>query len=272
MDGDRAFSSGDQPISVVRGLGSGSLQARPFAHLWSASCLAPAHHEALVATLPPVGSLLTDTHLSLNAGIRLPSSRVLETRLLSDEWRRFVEHHTSLAFWRRLAQVFGAEIRFLYPDLERELDRPMEDWRVVRRSDETGAEITLECEIVVTPSVTECPSPPEAPQTTSTTRLWTGLLSLCADNDEGAANFSGEPEAVPRDALCRLPFPQTANTFVGFVESPNAERRIVAPKCGRRSRRFVEFSVQVNHPVIGLISRGAAEHEWFRFFRRQGYR
>lgn len=273
MDCDCCFDSEDQSISVVRSLlGVGPLQVRPFPHLWSASCLMPSHHERLAAKFPPWRSLATGTHHSSNAGIRFPSSRVLETEAFPGEWRRFVEHHTSQAFWKEIAQVFGDEIRFHYPELERELDRPLGDWRVVRRSDGIGAEITLECEIVVTPAEIKRPPPPEVPRTANAIRLWTGLLNLSVDCDESQVNSSGGLDASRGDGLCQVPFPQSANTFVGFVESPGSVRCVGEPPRHLRSLRFVEFSVHVNRPAYGLLSRGAAHQEWFRFFQRQGYR
>lgn len=281
MDGDRSFKFDDQSISVIRSLSAGSLQMQPFPHLWSAPCLGPACYEALVARFPTCHSLVADVLPSPNVGIRVPSSRILETQTFPHEWCQFVGHHTSQAFWKTLARVFGAEIRFLYPELERELDRPLEDWRVVRRSDEVGAEITLECEIVLPPFETMTPERREIPRTATATRLWTGLLSLGAGGDEGIANVTVHPDtasstdvldATRRDGFHQLSLPQQANTFVGFVESPGAMRCVGQPSRHGQSLRFVEFSVWVNHPVYGLLSRGAAQQEWFRFFQRQGYR
>lgn len=281
MDVGRYFNSGNQSISVIRDLGAGSLQTRPFPHLWSSPCLIPAHYEALLATLPPRQSHVADVHLSVNRGIRVPSSRILEAQTFPDDWRQFVAHHTSQVFWKMLARVFGAEIRSLYPDLERELDRPLEDWRVVRPSDEIGAEVTLECEIVVPPFEDMCSTPRDVPRTATATRLWTGLLSLGADCDEGILNVVVHPDAAESsdgldatrsDGFCQLRLPHQANTFVGFVQAPGTSRRVSQPPRHGRSPSFVEFSVQVNHPAYGLLSRGPAQLEWFRLFQRRGYR
>lgn len=179
--------------------------------------------------------------------LRIPSSRVLDTSTFPGPWRRFVEYHTSQAFWIEIVRRFGDDIRRLRPELEQEMDRPMDQWRAVRCGSDAGGEITLECQIIVNAS-DDSPAPPEMAQPYDDNRLWTGCVPLRAAGDEVDDND--------------LP-------SLGFVHRPGAALAGSQCMAGPQARRYVVITADVNHPAFGLLHRGPGQQKWFRFFQRQ---
>lgn len=271
MDGDRGFGPDDPSVSVIREFGAASAHASPFPFLLAEPCLESEHYRTLVATFPSSRLFRSDTCAAENDDLRIPSTRVLDFGAFSSEWRRFVGYHTSQPFWHQISREFSKDIRLLYPELERTLDRPLEEWRAVRRGDGPGSEITLECEIVVSTSGATPRSSETESRTVSGNRLWTGLLQMPPPHEDAAAPFAtSEPSLC--DGVVEIPLRYTANSFIAFVNEPHSTRIVRETMPVPSVRRYVEFSAQVNHPVVGLLQRGAAQYEWFRFFQRQRYR
>lgn len=281
MDGDRCFGPESRSLSVLRNTGAGLARAQSSLYFLSEPCLVRERYQELVADFPSRRLLAGDAERVADFDSRISSSRVLDACEFPLAWRRFVAYHTSQAFWTQIAHAFGGEICRRYPSLEHDLDRPLKEWRAVRRGDERGGEITLECEIVVRGTSAIRPFSKEVPRLSTGTPLWLGRLQLGPHGEgvvgsDAALRETSSPIKIGNEVgvagLEEQPGQYTENSFIGFVLAPDSGQgpRELAPD--GPSPRFVEFSARVNYPVYGLLSRGASNFEWFRFFQRQGYR
>lgn len=257
-----------------------SFQVNPFVHWLDCPCLTDAHYEALVQTFPTLNLFAPDAASRDNAVLRIDSSRVLSEEAFSRPWKRFVEDHTSQAFWGQLVRRFGAEIRRYHPAIEDVVGRSLDEWKAVRRGAGEVGDVTLECQLVVNTPVMTQASAVKAPHVDHVTKLWTGLLYLrdpADDSSGGDLQLYGSPrpvhfdahQASRRDVVVASQVSYRPNSFVGFVNGPQAVHSVSPRAPTPHVRRYVDFVAEIDRPVFRLPQMNPARRLFFRFFQRE---
>jgi len=188
----------------------------PFPHLIIDGAVEPDIYEQLVATFPSEETLLRGRPLENNTPYRFSAEHIL--REASDCWREFVRVHTSAAFYREAAALFGlpdaatTSIRFLEP----------------------FADVALECQIIYGSPVTRA-SRSHPVHVDREVALYAGLLYFRRADDDAPGGdlelyrFRGsqrryDAQRFVDDALVEKvkTIPYAANRLVFFPHSPDA--------------------------------------------------
>lgn len=257
-----------------------SRQTLPFPHWLGRPCLLDEHYETLAQTFPALNLFAPDAARRDNAVLRIDSSRVLSEPAFSAPWKRFVADHTSQSFWGQIVSQFGADIRRLHPRIEAIVGRPLEEWTAVRRGAGETGDVTLECQLVVNTPVVAQASAVKAPYVDHVTKLWTGLLYLRDPADDargGDLQLYGSQrpvrfdahQAARRDVNAEGQVAYQPNSFVGFVNGPQAVHSVSPRAPTPHVRRYVDFVVEMDRPVFRLPQMNPARRLWFRLFQRE---
>jgi hypothetical protein len=267
---------------VLRRHGLYSAQPAPYASLQSKPCLLEDHYAELADSFPRLDQFAAGAEALDNRVLRIASSRVIQEPGFSGAWRWFVQQHTSQAFWEQIVREFGGQIQARYPELEQRFGKPMQDWRAVRRGSGEVGEVTLECQIVVNTPVRTASSV-KAPHVDHVRKLWTGLLYFRSPEDDTPGGelqlFSSPPglrfdahQASRREVVLDRSLAYAPNSFIGFVNGPEAIHAVAPRPQTPQVRRYVDFVVELAEPVFKLPQMNPLRRGWYRLRERQASR
>ena len=273
----------DSRRRVLRPYGAYTFGTFPFSNVQSSSCLPQDQYEALSATFPEPASFPKHASRADRGVFRIPSSRVLAEPGYSEAWKWFVEQHTGQAFWLQILETFGPQMLAGFQQIERRLGRPMKRWRVARRGSGESADVYLECQLVVTLDVSGVASPFKAPHVDHVTRLWTGSLYMREPADDAAGGdlrlyrrlegIRFDSHQAPRSCVVHeVTARYAANTFIGFVNGPQAIHSVSARPPTPHVRRYVEMVVEMDRPAFELPQMHPLRRSWFRLVHRKASR
>ncbi|HVM85061.1 MAG TPA: hypothetical protein VMW18_14315 [Candidatus Binatia bacterium] len=132
---------------------------QPYAHYATGAAVPAETYAALEADFPSLDMIVEGrAGYTNNQAVRMTVKQVLNDRRISPLWREFFEYHTSAEYWRDVVRLFGDRFRRAFPDLEAEVGRRYEDWRVMPRGFGGDADIHLDCQFVMNTPVTEVSS------------------------------------------------------------------------------------------------------------------
>ena len=220
---------------------------------------------------------------SITGCCAFPRSAVLQEPAFAPCWKRFVEDHTSQAFWTRLVEQYGARMREAHPGLEARVGRPLDQWKAVRRGAGERGDVILECQLVINTPVRSAASSVKAPHIDMASKLWTGLLYMRDERDDTAGGdlelYDAPPDLrfdryqAPRARLTRQAIlDYAANSFIGFVNSPRALHSVSARMPGPWFRRYVDFVAELEGPIFDVPQMGTLQRKWFRLHHREAAR
>ncbi|CAN5320143.1 hypothetical protein BH10PSE17_BH10PSE17_00380 [soil metagenome] len=258
-------------------------ESRPFDHRACAACLDDSQYASLAATFPSIEQFGHDDSRHGNRVLRLGSSSVLANRAIANEWHAFVADHTSQAFWNQIVAAFGARMLQAHPDLERQVGKPIDQWRASRRGSGQHGDVSLECQLVVNTPGTGKASAVKGPHVDHSTKLWTGLLYLRLPEDDtpggdldlhaATREFRFDAHQAPRAALrVDRTIPYRANSFIGFVNGPRAIHSVTARQPSPYVRRYVDFVAELDGAIFRLPQMPSLQRAWFRLLHRQATR
>uniref|UniRef100_UPI003F6B9DE1 hypothetical protein n=1 Tax=Pseudomaricurvus sp. TaxID=2004510 RepID=UPI003F6B9DE1 len=142
------------PLSVLSKATKAQVKTTPYPHIIIENALDPELFETLQNSLPPAETIM-DGKPQKDTWYDYPACKVTQNQSISELWRDFFSYHTSSDFFHELLSLFGEEIRRLYPDIEEQLNKPLEKANVGMRpggrADRLAkdADISMECQFYV---------------------------------------------------------------------------------------------------------------------------
>jgi len=271
----------DSRRRVLRPYGAYTFNTFPFAHVQSSACLPEHQYEALSSTFPDRARFPMTAGRRDGGLLRIPSSRVLADRGFSEEWKWFVAQHTSQDFWMQILEIFGPQLHAGFQPIENRLGRPMNRWRAVRRGSGEQGDVTLECQLVLGSG--EGASLVDAPHVGHATTLWTGRLDLRdpADDAEGGdlrlyrglKDLRFDTHHAPHSQVVHeVTARYAANSFVGFVNGPQAIHSQSGRGPAAQLRRHVDLIVELDRPAFELPQMHPLRRRWHRLVHRRAGR
>jgi len=239
-----------------------SVEDSPFPHLIKKNVLPADVYSVLSENFPslPVVARGRNTKID-NAAVRLPHSASLHDERIHPAWHEFVRRHTSQVFWRDINRVFSRVIRSLYPRIEDEAGRQLEDWRAKPRDSEGEAEVEVDCRFVMNTPVRNASSV----KTAHVDHSRTLLSALYYMPDPAERNFGGDFvlgrwKRSPRFLTKRLILPgdwqpvelvaYRPNTLVAFVNHPNSIHAVTTRQETDVPRRYINMIAETRFSLF----------------------
>ena len=178
---------------------------------------------------------------------------------LANEWREFIDYHTSQEFYREVISFLGTHIQAIYPDLERKLGKTLDACTVSRRF-ESPADISLDCQIGINTPV-EVSSSVRRVHTDAPVELFAMLLYFRSNDDTVTGGdleiyrwvtedrrFRGS-EVDEQDAEYLRTIDYRPNVLVGFVNSADALHAVSNRPPNPHTRRLVNIIGEVDRSI-----------------------
>ena len=221
--------------SVLGKARSSDIVREPFPHLVIHEALDSDFYERLAAEFPRDEVVLREGKKDRgNQKHFYGAAKALADARVSELWKDFFRYHLSDVFYGEMLEIFGREIRLLYPDLEHRLNKRLQDLRTgIRRSD-LSAEAMLDCQFAINTPVLE-PSSVRGPHLDGAQTLYQCLLYFREDRDdaggdlelyrfkEGADLSTVTPKAIDKSLVQKAAaVPYRKNTLIAFLNSPRS--------------------------------------------------
>lgn len=240
---------------LLSGVAPDRVETSPFAHLVLQPALVPSDYAALAESFPKLERIAGTGPYPSNKAVRLNASEVLMDAATPPIWRDFFSHHVSGAFWRQIVRLFGDEMRRAFPTLEKKIGKAFEDWVVVRRGDNAPHDLRLDCQFVMNTPVTVASSVKGA-HIDIADKIFSALLYF---RDPADASHGGdlelyrwrrEPRFIKHKAFLSdvervKSVPYAANTYVAFVNSPQAVHGVSPRAITPAPRRYINFIAEL---------------------------
>lgn len=253
-----------EEFSVLRSANTGKVQNDPYPYLVEETVFDQDLYQRLERDFPADKLFFQNmSKIENNQAVRIGAAEVINNPSFSDEWRAFFEWHTSEGFWRDIMRVFGPSIRAEFPQLEKQIGRPMEEWRVKRRGDPGEADISLDLLFVINTPVTKESSVRPA-HVDRKNKIFSGLFYMKQPNDPtpggdlslyrfkpGRDGFGGHyTELSDVDEVATVPY--GANKFIAFVNSGRAIHGVTPRPVTEWTRRYINFVVETPMDAFAL--------------------
>jgi hypothetical protein len=220
------------------------IEVDPFPHVIVENALEEGFYQDLVRTRPTPKQIIGPRETHQNQRIDMPTQVAL--RSAQPIWVEFCKAHTSRKFWDRVFELFGDEIRRLYP----------RSWNVSVGLRGEGKDAGLECQIGLN-TPTENLSKVRGPHLDNPKELYAGLFYMASDEDGGdlelyrwkERRFHGKLE-VPDECVERVKTVlYKANTFVFFINS-DCSLHGVTPRRSQNYRNLVNVIADMREPLF----------------------
>lgn len=228
----------------------------PYSHYVRQNAVLPEVYRELAADFPSLQMILDGrAAYGNNEAVRMTVKQVLGDRRISPLWREFFEYHTSAAYWRQIVRLMGDRFRAEFPDLEENIGRRFEDWRVTPRGFSGDADIRLDCQFVMNTPVTEKTSV-KTPHVDLCDKIFSALFYFRdpADTTSGgnldiyrwrrAPRFI-KHRSLNRDVELVKTVPYAANTYLFFLNSAQAVHGVSPRDVTPIPRRYINFIAEL---------------------------
>jgi len=243
-----------------------SIQREPFPHIIGENALEKPLYASLAGTFPSTGVIAGNKTLK-NQKMGLNAVNLLKNNAISQKWQDFIAYHSSPEFFSEVLDIFGDEIRALYPFLEKDFRKPLTDLNTTRRitaerkTTHRSDEVVLDCQVMV--DDTSDPRICRGPLVDAVEEIFSGLLyfrhpedqsnggDLCVlrakDSEElfpheGAIRVDQRPAEI-EDAKTEIVtlVPYAENTAIFFINSPKSLHKVTMRTASPIPRRHVNF-------------------------------
>lgn len=249
------------PISILAK--AGKIVWKPWPHLVIYDALSKDYYRELLETRLSWQEIqaATGRPLADNTRYDLRAAALWSMPKAPKIWKEFTSYHVSGAFWQDLVRVFGEVIRIYHPHFR--ISEPVG----MRGLDRVP--IQLDCQMGV-----NSPAPTESrvvgPHIDNPVALFAGILYM---GDQGGGDLQiqqwrtqtrvykeeGQGHRIPdEEVLTVATVPYTHNTFVGFINMPDAVHA-VTPRQSLEPRLLCNFLVDSGHgKIFNKYGRGGA--------------
>jgi hypothetical protein len=205
-----------------------------------------------------------------------PACKVVTDERVAVLWRQFFAYHTSREFFLELVKLAGDTMRTMYPDLERRIGLPLEDFKVGMRPGgrgdplAPGADVSMECQFYV--NYTRAPRTVRGPHVDRPSELFAALLYFRQEGDDSKGADLDVCEAVEpiypdsrSVRITKLPAEVAsgavrtvrtaayrANTLVLFLNSSRSIHAVSPRTATPLTRRHINFCADVPFDLFEL--------------------
>mmetsp|Transcript_25003 Transcript_25003/g.34459 ORF Transcript_25003/g.34459 Transcript_25003/m.34459 type:complete len:362 (+) Transcript_25003:182-1267(+) len=241
---------------------NGKMFLDPYPHLVIRQALEPALYRALERSYLSDETLynltgLNKKNIPQNFRVDLWASTTLVTDSVPELWKRFVEYHSSPAFFREVWHLFEKEIRKSH--------NFKKNFRIgTRFRDATTSDVVLDCQIAINTPVTTRSST-RGPHLDGAKEIYAGLLYFRNPKDMKSSGGDlnvcqclkrrcttmpkkertlygvGDTQFKPTDVRVVSKVDYRANNFVMFINSPTAIHAVTPRSVTPFSRRLVNI-------------------------------
>lgn len=248
------------PSSILSRASSVDIAKEPFPHLILADVIEPTRYEGLAAAFPGLDVVSGGDEIKNNSAYLMHHNEVRQDETIDPTWKEFFEYHTSPDFFHDFLQLFGSDMRRLYPDLEAFFGSRLESLHVTNRSHtwDTGqpsVRVELDCQFGINSPVT-APTTVRGPHVDSRYKFFNALCYFRDQDDTstggdlqlyrfrgGKPVFDGkQPDAADLEPLALVPY--CPNTLIMWVNNPHAVHGVTVRQPTSFTRRYVNFSAE----------------------------
>ena len=228
----------------------------PYAHYTQTDAVPAPLYQELAAHFPSLAVIVNERmDIGSNEAVRMTVKHVLSDRRISPLWREFFEYHTSTDYWRDVTRLFAVHFRREFPGLEERVGRAYEDWRVMPRGYAGEADVRLDCQFVMNTPVTRKSSVKTA-HIDLCDKIFSALFYMRDPRDHSVGgdldlyDWRREPRFVKHRALNRdvelaKTVPYRANSYLCFVNSPQAVHGVSPRDTTDVPRRYINFIAEL---------------------------
>jgi hypothetical protein len=246
----------------------------PYAHYTQTDVVPSPLYQELAAEFPTLATIVNErSDIGSNAAVRMTVKQVLSDRRISPLWREFFEYHTSADYWRDVTRLFAAHFRREFPGLEDRVGRAYEEWRVVPRGYAGEAEVRLDCQFVMNTPVKRKSSVKTA-HIDLCDKIFSALYYMRdpRDHSEGGDldiyDWRRAPRFVKHRALNRdvevvKTVPYRANSYLCFVNSPQAVHGVSPRDATDVPRRYINFIAELPVKAFEPKQLGRLQRFWY---------
>ena len=253
-------------MDFLAGIERAVVRRDPFAHFHLAPALDRDLYLELEAAFPPLEAFTQGRATPDNVALRIPAHKVTDNPRFPEVWREFFHYHVSRHFWDELRRLLEPELRATFPDLERRLGRSFEELHVAMRSNGEPADLNIDCQFVVNTPARE-PSSVKTAHVDNQYKLWSALLYFRHPDDQAHGGDLDlyrfvRPKKfirhrVPEDRIERCEsIAYGANSFVAFVNSPDAVHGVSPRSHAELPRRYINFIGELQLKAFDLPQLG----------------
>jgi len=252
----------DRRIAFLENVDRTVVRRSPYAYFHVAPAIDPALYQELEATFPDLDAFTGGQAAANNVALRIPAHKVVDDRRFASVWRDFFRYHVSQGFWDQMRRLMGPEMREAFPDLERQVGRPFEEFSVAMRNAGQAGDLNLDCQFVVNTPVSE-PSSVKTAHVDNQYKLWSALLYFRhPEDDSSGGDFDIYRFVRPRRFIShRVPNDRIercetvnygANSFLAFVNSPDAVHGVSPRGRTAMARRYINFIAELRVKAFDL--------------------
>lgn len=243
----------------------GQVQTEPFPHVVVADALPDDVCLRLISEYPSLKALTNDAESINNQRFSLSASQALSGAHISSLWREFVRLHTSELFFGQVINLFGDDIRLIYPSLEQSIGALDELNTGMRHLDSfSEADILLDAQICVNTRVIEAPSAVRRIHVDSPQKLFAGLYYLRHPDDTSTGGdleicrFVGKPSGLrgaeidDRSVEVVKTIKYQRNVLVMFINNIRALHGVTVRSVTPFPRYLFNLVGEVKNPLFDL--------------------
>ncbi|MCE9519626.1 MAG: hypothetical protein K8R87_08755 [Verrucomicrobia bacterium] len=232
MLSDKADANEVSCLSLLRNSRQSDVRWDPFPYVAIENALDPELYASLAETFPAEDIVRSAMHVYSRD--QMQALDVLAHPEVAPVWKDFARYHISPEFYQDLLRLFAPFVRQLYPWLDEEKAKPLEQFSVGPRDPKAPAlpDVCLDCQPGLN-HVTLDPATPRTAHLDAHNKLFTGLFYMRVDGDTSSGgdllihrlkNQPPEmdtPTTVPESQLEVVDtIPYRANTAIFFMNSP----------------------------------------------------
>jgi hypothetical protein len=253
---------------------TGDITTQPYAHYTRANAVPAQLYAELAEGFPTLAMIVNDRmDIGSNEAVRMTTKQVLSDRRISPLWREFFEYHTSAEYWRNVTRLFAGHFRREFPEMEATIGRAYEDWRVMPRGYAGEADVRLDCQFVMNTPVTHKSSVKTA-HIDLCDKIFSALFYMRDPRDDSQGGdldiyqWRRKPRfikhrALSRDVQLAKTVPYQANSYLCFVNSPQAVHGVSPRGTTDIPRRYINFIAELPVKAFEPKQLGRLQRFWY---------
>ncbi len=264
----------DLPVTILDNFYPGKARVHPYVHgVWN-PVLPLVFYSELMSAYPTLSQVIGDRKYEQNARYDIDAAELLGRKDINTQMKEFIAAHTSREFWLQIVEKLGIHIRFLYPDLEDQVGKPLREFTVgVRNGKRVEGEDRVDVELDAKPGYntpTEYPSSVRGQHIDNPHELFAALM-YCrtpVDNSKGGDfvvdeliepvhkwKWHGKSELYPQHFKDHATVNYSSNVACFFINTIKAVHHVTPRTITVHPRRLMNFIAEVRHPLFKIPKR-----------------
>ena len=260
---------------LLSGISAADVRMEPYPHLVIENALPDAEYRQLDSTFPEIDDLKqifkteiarTSDNKKLKRSLRhlkrrnrrvnVPSKLALDSELIDECWKQFLDYHSSDEFFKELYSIFEEPISQWYPEFAKNADQ----CQASRRGAEKPTEVTVDAMVAMnTPSWFK--SSITGPHTDHPRKMFIGLFYMQDERDTAGGDLMIYRRQEPvNDQNLKWPPENTVecvqtiryrpNTLVILLNTPESVHGVTMRNRSKYPRRFVNLIAEARTPFF----------------------